>query len=298
MKKFFNKSELSLMNSESTNTKQILSFSINEVHCGILKTLKRYRNSLHSCGMTLANFLFTIHKRQLSKFAFTLAETLIVMGIIGVVAALTIPNLNQSTGDREKVAKVKKIYSNIEDALGRATAVYGPMDTWFENDGDDVKLISTRLAQRLQDFMKVTKDCGYGEGKMSGCFFNSNVLFNGSAAAQTKCSSYYFTTADGTSLGMYINGNQIWILVDIDGPNKGKTALGSDVFLFQLDFEGNFVINESGNFENSGGRSIDWNDSLITQWVIRNENMDYLKLVNKKCPNGTTLNWETHTSCK
>ena len=36
--------------------------------------------------------------------AFTLAETLVVMGIIGVVAALTIPNLNQSTGDREKVA--------------------------------------------------------------------------------------------------------------------------------------------------------------------------------------------------
>ena len=133
---------------------------------------------------------------------------------------------------------------------------------------------------------------------MSGCFSDNNALFDGSAAAQTKCSSYYFTTADGTSFGMYIYGNEIWILVDIDGPNKGKTALGSDVFLFQLDFEGNFVINESGNFENSGGSSIDWNDSLITQWVIRNENMDYLKLVNKKCPNGTTLNWETHTSCK
>lgn len=41
-------------------------------------------------------------------FAFTLAETLIVMGIIGVVAALTIPNLNSSTADKEKVAKLKK----------------------------------------------------------------------------------------------------------------------------------------------------------------------------------------------
>lgn len=39
------------------------------------------------------------------KIAFTLAETLIVMGIIGVVAALTIPNLNSSTADKEKVAK-------------------------------------------------------------------------------------------------------------------------------------------------------------------------------------------------
>lgn len=31
---------------------------------------------------------------MVKKIAFTLAETLIVMGIIGVVAALTIPNLN------------------------------------------------------------------------------------------------------------------------------------------------------------------------------------------------------------
>ena len=37
--------------------------------------------------------------------AFTLAETLVVMGIIGVVAALTIPNLNQATGEKEIVAR-------------------------------------------------------------------------------------------------------------------------------------------------------------------------------------------------
>lgn len=48
--------------------------------------------------------------------AFTLAETLIVMGIIGVVAALTLPNLNSSTGDKEKVVKVKK---NIPKPDGR-----------------------------------------------------------------------------------------------------------------------------------------------------------------------------------
>ena len=56
------------------------------------------------------------------------------MGIIGVVAALTVPNLNSSTGDKEKVTKVKKIYSNLEDAVGRAQAIYGPFDEWFIND--------------------------------------------------------------------------------------------------------------------------------------------------------------------
>ena len=56
--------------------------------------------------------------------AFTLAETLIVMGIIGIVSALTLPNLNSSTGEKEKVAKVKKIYRDLTDAYGRAQAVY------------------------------------------------------------------------------------------------------------------------------------------------------------------------------
>ena len=71
------------------------------------------------------------------KKAFTLAETLIVMGIIGVVAALTLPNLNSSTGDKEKVAKVKKIYQNLNDAFGRAQAVYGPYNEWFVNDAKE-----------------------------------------------------------------------------------------------------------------------------------------------------------------
>ena len=74
--------------------------------------------------------------------AFTLAETLIVMGIIGVVAALTIPNLNSSTGDKEKVVKVKKIYSNLNDAIGRAQAVYGPVEEWVNGKTAEQKKIN------------------------------------------------------------------------------------------------------------------------------------------------------------
>ena len=71
--------ELSLVNSELTNNKQ-----------------SNYNN---------VNSPLTTHNSLVKAIAFTLAETLVVMGIIGVVAALTIPNLNQYTGAREKVAK-------------------------------------------------------------------------------------------------------------------------------------------------------------------------------------------------
>ena len=85
--------------------------------------------------------------------AFTLAETLIVMGIIGVVAALTIPNLNSSTADKEKVAKLQKIYSNLNDAVGRATAVYGPMEGWWTGTNESNEY-GKMLAERLTDFLK------------------------------------------------------------------------------------------------------------------------------------------------
>ena len=89
-------------------------------------------------------------------FAFTLAETLIVMGIIGIVSALTLPNLNSSTGEKEKVAKVKKIYQNLNDAYGRATAIYGPFDEWFKNDTTN-QARSIRFGERMTEFMKVSK---------------------------------------------------------------------------------------------------------------------------------------------
>ena len=84
--------------------------------------------------------------------AFTLAETLIVMGIIGVVAALTLPNLNSSTGDKEKVAKLQKIYSNLQDAFGRAEVVYDPYSNWCTGLSNDN--CQKRIFERITEFMK------------------------------------------------------------------------------------------------------------------------------------------------
>ena len=99
------------------------------------------------------------------------------MGIIGVVAALTIPNLNSSTADKEKVAKVKKLYSNLQDALGRAQAVYGPYDEWFTGL-TNYKDISTRFGERMTEFMKVSKNCKLCHLFFSSryCIYRSSVL--------------------------------------------------------------------------------------------------------------------------
>lgn len=229
-------------------------------------------------------------------FAFTLAETLIVMGIIGIVSALTLPNLNSSTGEKEKVAKVKKIYQNLNDAYGRATAIYGPIDEWFKND-TDVAAQTTRFGERITEFMKVSKNCGISLGCFSATpfvYLLGDVHNSNDAQNLVTLKAYMYILADGTSVAFYYNtdsnGGNVgyYILVDIDGPNKGKNQEGVDRFSFFIDIESGGQLIPSGRNSTEGAFDDDYD---INSWVIYNENLDYLKCADK-------LNWKTKTSCK
>lgn len=49
--------------------------------------------------------------------AFTLAEVLITLGIIGVVAAMTMPSLVNEHRNKQYVVAFKKLYSNFSNAI-------------------------------------------------------------------------------------------------------------------------------------------------------------------------------------
>ena len=226
-------------------------------------------------------------------FAFTLAETLIVMGIIGVVAALTIPNLNSSTADKEKVAKVKKIYSNLNDALGRAQVVYGPVEEWKQLDSTAVAQ-TARFGERLTEFMKVSKNCKMEVNK--GCLSSAKVKSIGAVEDKNydgDNSVYKFITADGTSIYFTSNG----AFVDIDGPIKGSTQYGKDIFLFQL-ADNDFVPMRKNEFSSYLAELTAGSGFSASGWIIDYDNMDYLKLTkDQKCPNGKTPT-EQNPRCK
>lgn len=212
------------------------------------------------------------------SIAFTLAETLIVIGIIGIISALTLPNLNNSTSNAEKLAKVKKIYQNLEEAYNRATAVYGPIDEWFVNVSDD-KIKIKRLFERFTEFMKIAK----------------------------KINSHEFILSDGTYINIgnaylsvipdsaYRNNKLIApVWIDINGNNKGNNREGEEVFIFEITNQG---IYPEGQDEGDLQEQC-FGLGYCTKWVIEVGNMDYLKVNSDgKCPNGTTLSW-TNTSCK
>ena len=276
------------------NVFSIPSYRANEVRCGIFKNILR---KIPQCVSLMRDDIKIRHTFK-KAIAFTLAETLIVMGIIGVVAALTIPNLNSSTADKEKVAKVQKIYSNLSDAFGRAQAVYGPYGEWFQNDTNDTA-IATRFGERMTEFMKVSKTCKL----TTGCASTSKAYwYDGSEMASNLDNShkdyYNVILADGTAISFNIGA----IHVDIDGPNKGKTKEGVDLFTFLIEQDENNnynVLYFGGNGNSTGNLKPPYD---ILGWIILNGNMDYLKATltsdTYKCPNGKTLNWQNQTSCK
>ena len=61
----------------------------------------------------------------LQRTGFTLAEVLITLGIIGVVAALTIPSLTANTGKRQYSVKFKKAISTLSNAARMSSELYG-----------------------------------------------------------------------------------------------------------------------------------------------------------------------------
>ena len=243
-------------------------------------------------------------KRENKHFAFTLAETLIVMGVIGIVAALTIPNLNASTNDAEKVAKFKKTYAELNEAHNRAVAKYGPVATWFTGiTGREA--LSAKYIDRLTKFMKITKTCGSNESAEVDCVttlkknyipggfsespeYRSAILAGGSSfgvgIGSSTCTNSY---SDKPSSRSIMCG---YIYLDIDGPRKGKHTYGIDLFKLSVTKEGIMPADYSSSYLAKEGYHCTNFGYACGQWIMDHGNMDYLKC--------SGLNWTTKTSCK
>ena len=64
------------------------------------------------------------------RAAFTLAEVLITLGIIGIVAAMTLPALLVKTKTSEYSARLKKFYSTMNQAIKMSELDNGPCEYW------------------------------------------------------------------------------------------------------------------------------------------------------------------------
>ena len=82
---------------------------------------------------------FTSHF-SLKSAAFTLAEVLITLGIIGVVAALTLPTLTSNYRKKVVATRLKKFYSNINQAIALSETQNGAREQWALCAGNQASL--------------------------------------------------------------------------------------------------------------------------------------------------------------
>lgn len=141
-----------------------------------------------------------LHNRQ---HAFTLAELLIALGILGVIATFTIPKILTAQQDAKKWAIFK------EDV---AAAQQG---TWELVQSGEIELAS--------------HSCGVASPIVASLF---DTKFNyTSSTGSSTLRTYYIT--NGSTI-RFAQGNSIDFRIDYDGPNAGNNTYGDDLLLFHF----------------------------------------------------------------
>lgn len=181
--------------------------------------------------------------------AFTLAEVLITLGIIGVVAAMTLPTLIQKQNDRANITRLKKVYSSLSQAYLMVKEEHGSSEIWDIRDGNQA---STRtIFSYFEPYFRIVKKCD----NVAGCWSDSTKSLSGQAAHWSGVNylgyGYYgFILEDGTYLsldlcltqyayfGLPYNSNEmntqfVLFFVDVNG-NKNPNTVGKDVFGFAV----------------------------------------------------------------
>ena len=117
------------------------------------------------------------------RFGFTLAEVLITLGIIGVVAAMTIPTLISNTNSAKFKSQYKKTLSTMNQAALMATAQYD------------------------LDFASLTASCGATGGtEKPDVTASMCALINGTLSGATYYSAASSIKIPGSSAAYAING--------------------------------------------------------------------------------------------
>ncbi len=175
------------------------------------------------------------------KFAFTLAEVLITLGIIGVVAAMTIPNLMSNYRKHIAETRILRTYSIITQAIKIAEEEWGDgfSSDGFKGDKDivdagDVNGYSWELSHAtFEKYFKPSIRTIHSYPK-EFTFDSYNAKTGAKYNSQYRFFAWY-DLLDGSRLGFVKAGNYGGVqFIIIPEPNKKKLIEGVDLFLLEF----------------------------------------------------------------
>ena len=178
------------------------------------------------------------------KKGFTLAEVLITLSILGVIAAISIPSIIQSYRKTQAISGLKIAYSLLNNVISLSEVNNGPMNQWeYYNCKPSCAAAQTKyLTKYIVPYLKIRKQCGnYPSSTELECFASENNKekiqnINGTKIGSSETYSMSgFLLQNGMSLGFYLGTyNLLGIYIDINGPKRGHSRLGEDVFVFTI----------------------------------------------------------------
>ena len=165
--------------------------------------------------------------------AFTLAETLITLAIIGVVAAITVPSLIQGYKKKEYSTKLKKFYSTMQQTIQMSTVTNGAIDYWDKKEIihyeqiEDEEEREQALATNIKNGVEFVSTYILPYMKYLKIEENQPVEIN-SSGETINMNKIYLN--DGSTFYVY-NGDCIDIFYDVNG-DKAPNKVGYDIYRF------------------------------------------------------------------
>ena len=190
-------------------------------------------------------YIFYNHK----FFAFTLAEVLITLGIIGVVAAITLPTLISNYQMKSFEVAFKREYSTLQNAIDYAMATdnlsecyvyltYGSNGGYYTAKTEDCKQLFESLNANLQ-LKTLNSDINKRYTKRDAVLSGGGKAINTSVSYDSITQYTPYMQKDG-SIIFYTNVNitggpyhRSVIVIDVNG-EKGPNKWGYDVFWMNL----------------------------------------------------------------
>lgn len=180
----------------------------------------------------------------MKKRGFTLAEVLIAMALVGVIASMTIPTLVSSNRNKSNAIKLSSVVSDIENALTTAIALEAAPD-----------LTETTINTSFKNLTKYLKISETDKD-------NTYIAKNG-ALLEYKPKSIIIDETKAVSYGCSVDGSIGYLDIDVTG-DSGPNLAGRDKFNFHIGNDGilypagglNYSVLEKGNdsllYKNSG----------------------------------------------
>lgn len=177
-----------------------------------------------------------------NSYAFTLAEVLITLALIGIVAALTLPTLIQKQQKIETTSRLKKFYSAMSQAILLSENDNGPSKDWdktyYVNNEDgnydnitNRNLVLTYFNKYLKAYLKYLE-----------IEDNPEDLQDEETGQASRIRVHF---ADGSYMNIY-NGACMDLDFDVNGKRK-PNLLGKDIFKFIICPEDKAITECGGN---------------------------------------------------